>query len=692
MANASDIQVQFGPFDASGNPLPAGPWQKYAGAGKPSTTNGAPGPWSKYAASSPANAMSPNDFDARFNGRPDISIPDTIATQMAQGLTASFSDELGGLLEGLAYRLHGKGSFGEGYNVGVNRIRGQDADAQTQHPVISTAAQIAGALPMVALPVGDAAEGASLAARIGRGMMQGGAYGGVAGAGGAQGGPEQRAVGAGEGALAGAATGGAIPVATEAVSTVARPVVNAIRARVNPESFAAQKVTETLAKDKMTADQAAWQLASGSSYGNNLALADIAGDNSRNLLRTTTNIPGPAADRVRTQVNVAQMAQGGRIKKALGWYLADPDSYQAAKEAIIADRASAAKPYYDAAWERPVPYTQGLESLLQTPAGKSALAVAKTNSLNRREPWAQWFASIDDNGNILDARRVPDMRALDEVKRVLDRQVEAAKTPADGSPFAKARHNAQSLAVQSVRDDLLGFLDRHNPAYAKARSVAMDNIQADEALEFGRNALTEDPRVIAKKMAGYNPGQRQLAKMGAAEAIRQKIDAAGFSQDVVKRIFNTRSQIAGLKALFADDPGAVNGFQNFLLNEARRVRTRAAVNGNSTTVKQLANMQEAGQIGESIATVGHVAHGNFIPLIVNALKRLGGLTPQVADHIARMLMTGDPNRVQSIVAAVRRIEQAKITSDQRNAALRGLLTRFAGVQEGRALESSPSGP
>lgn len=695
MADPSGIQVQFGPFDQNGNPITSqpGPWAKYAASASASgaqvgASSAAAGPWQKYAAAAPAerpNAMGGQEFDARFGGRAPVSTGEALGTGMAQGLTMNFADELGGALEGLAYKLHGKGTFAQGYDAGVNALRTKEADAEAQHPVASTVGQIAGALPMVALPLGDAAEGANLAARVGRGFLQGAGYGAVSGAGGAQGGVGQRALGAGEGALAGGITGAALPVASDVATGIAKPFVNAIKARVNPEGFAAQKVADTLARDKLTPDQAAGRMARASSYGNNLSVADVAGDNTHNLLRATTNVAGPAAKSVRTKVNVAQMAQGGRIKSAIGDYLADPGAYQATKEGIIADRSSAAAPYYKAAEARPIPYTANLENILNTPAGKAALASAKVNSLNRREPWAQWFASIDDNGNILDARRVPDTRALDEVQRTLRTMVEDAKKPADGSPFGRPMATPRSIAIQSVRDDLLKEMDRANPAFAKARSVGLDNIQADEAIEFGRNSLSEDPRVVAKQMAKYNDGQRQLAQIGAAEALRAKIEKAGFSADVIKRIFNSREQIAGLKALFADKPGAVTSLQHFMLNEARKVRTRAAVTGNSTTAKQLANMAEAGQAGEAVSTAGHLARGNVIPLVVNALRRVGGLTPQVADHIARMLMTAEPARARSIVDAVRRIEQAKITGEQRSAAIRGLLTRFAGSQEGTAL-------
>lgn len=631
----------------------------------------------------------------------------SLADAAAQGFTFGTNDELSGVIGGVLAMTRGK-TFDEGYDLGTGIARRNLAAVRRRHPVASTLAELAGGVGGVApaiLAAPEAAAGGSLLALAGRGTLAGAGAGAVYGAASAdsEGGngaladlanPE-RVTGAVTGAALGGATGGAFPVASAAVRGVARPAIDAVRARINPQGFAAEKVAERLASGNKSAGEAANRMARAASEGQRLSLADVGGGDVQSLARTAVNVPGPARNRITAKANLAQLSQGNRLKRAVGDLFADPEAYQATKEGIIAARASAAKPLYERAYAQPVPYTFDLENVLNTPAGKAALAGAKVNSANRREPWAQWFASIDDAGNVIDKRRVPDTRALDEVKRTLDRMVEEAKAPADGSPFAKARATPKSIAIQTVRDDLVKFIDKHNPAYAQARKAALDNIQADEALEFGRNALNTDLRVVAKKMAEFNDGQRELARIGSAEALRKKIDTAGFTHDAVRRIFNSRDQVKVLKALFGDT-AEFNRFRSFIFNEARRTKTRTAVVGNSTTARQLADMQEAGQLSETAGAVTQAARGDLIGSAVSALqsglRRLGGLTPQVADEIGKMLMTTDPAKVRQVLGQVRAIERARGNAENRRAAIRSVLTRFAGAQEGRAAGEASAAP
>lgn len=648
-----------------------------------------------HQATAPKGTPANIDFAGRFDPNREAAYSrSSILDPIMQGATLGFSDEIMGGLGGVISTAAGQG-FEPGYQKLRDATR-QSLDVYRQrNPGKALAGEVAGSLATAAIPVGGAvAEGANLGARILNGIKTGALFGGIYGAGSADGGVADRAAGATEGAIAGGMTGAVLPMAAAGARFIGKPVINAARARINPEGFAASKVAERLASQNRTADQAAGRIDKAAQSGQYMTLADVGGRDVQDLARTAVNVPGPARNRITTKVNIAQMTQGDRLKTAIRGLFADPNAYEATKDGIIAARASAAKPFYDAAYRQPVPFTRDLEGLLQTPAGKAALAAAKTNTANRREPWAQWFASIDQQGNLMDLRRVPDTRALDEVKRALDQMVEAAKAPADGSPFARARATPQSIAIQSVRDDLLKFLDANNPAYAKARSVALDNIQADSALEFGRNALNTDPRVVARQMAKYNDGQREMARIGAAEALRGKIDKAGYTHNAILRIFNSRQQINGLKALFGD-PQAFGKFHSFVFNEARRSQTRSAVMGNSTTARQLLDARDAGELADVAEVAHNTAMWGVIPASLSALqkavRRLGGLTPDVADNIGKLLMTSDPAKVRGILQTIRKIEASKATRAQQASAIRGALTRFLASAETGALTAQQAG-
>lgn len=602
----------------------------------------------------------------------------------------------------------GFGLLGD-YGKELQRQRAIDAYDAEHHPWSRMGGQVAGGVGLAAaaapagLTTAGMAAGRGLLARAGLAAGEGAMYGAAYGSGAAEGDGVDRLIGAAEGAMYGGATGGAIPIAAAGLRTVAKPAADAVRARINPEGYASQKVVERFASDGRTMDQAAQRISRAADGGQSMALADVGGENARGLLRTAVNVPGPGRQAAKAKATLSAMAQGDRLKALVGEAFGNPDgAYQAAKATVMDARSTAATPYYTHAYKQPIPYTFDLEKILDTPAGRSALATARTNSLNRREPWAQWFASIDDTGKIIDKRRVPDTRALDETQRVLGDMVEAAKKPADGSPFAKAKDTPQSIALRTVHKDLLAEMDKANPSFAKARSVGLSNIQADEALEFGRNALNTDARVNARKMGAatsygrdvpLSEGERELARFGLAEAIRQKIDDAGLTHNGILKFFSTREQVARIRPFFKSD-GDWKSFRASIINEARKRQTYNAMTGNSTTARQLADMQEAGGLKEAVSIGGQVASGSYMTAAASAigagLRRLGGLTPQVADNISRQLMTRDPTQVQNILAQVRRIEQAQISADRKAVALRQLLTNFAAGVEGREAGRPPN--
>lgn len=701
----------------------AGPWEKYQT--QPPATVAASGPWTKYQAQ-PENRIE-QGFSAAAEqpARPQLQ---AALDRSAQGYQTGGARGDGGMLEKIGAGVRGVADAATmGYNdeilagVGTGfgllgdygkelaRQRAIDSYDSQNIPVARIAGQVAGGVgaAMAAAPAGlttaGLAAGRGLAARAGLAAGEGAAYGAAYGAGSANGDGVDRLTGAVNGGVAGGLIGGSVPVALSAARLATKPIADAVRARVNPEGYAAQKVADRFASDGRTMDQAASRIERAAQGGQSMALADVGGENARGLLRTAVNVPGPGRQAAKSKAALSAMAQGERLKKAVGEALNAPEGlYQAAKATVMDARSSAATPYFEAAYKQPVPYTRRLEEILDTPAGRSALATAKTNSLNRREPWAQWFASIDDTGKIIDKRRVPDTRALDEAQRQLGEMVEAAKKAPDGSPFAKAKDTPQSIALRSVHQDLLDEMDRANPAFAKARSVGLSNIQADEALEFGRNALNSDARINARKMGAataygrdkpFNDGQRELARAGLADAIFKEVDSAGPTHNALLKFFSTREKVARIRPFFPSEE-SWKSFRAQMLNEARKRKTYNSMTGNSTTASQLADMQEAGGLGTAVDIGSKLASGGVMSAAVGALqagiRRIGGLTPQVADNISRQLMTRDPAQVRGILQRIQQIERAQISADRKAVALRQLLTNFAGAQSGRELAPRPN--
>lgn len=469
------------------------------------------------------------------------------------------------------------------------------------------------------------------------------------------------------------------PVAKVA-GAVAKPFADAAFARINPAGTAVKKVAERITNSGQTIDQVANRIDRAAGEGQTLSVADTGGRGIQTLARTVANTPGKGADRIAAKANITAMAQGDRLKRFVSEAFEAPEgAYQAAKATVMDARSSAATPYYERAYATPVPYTFRLEEVLNTPAGRAGLAAAKRNSANRREPWAQWFANVADDGTIIDARRVPDMRALDEVQRVVGQMVEDAKKAADGSPFAKAKDTPASIAIRSVHRDLLNVMDaagetragRADGPFARARNVGLSNIQADEALEFGRNALNTDSRVIAQRMGSpaaygrdrvFNEGQRELARIGVADAIRDKIDKAGMTHNALLKFFGTKEQVARVRPFFQTEQD-FGRFRAQMFNEARKRKTIDFVRNNSTTARQLLDAQDAGQMADTVGVAAQAVTGGVVPavmtLLQRGLRRIAGLTPAVADEMSKILMTTDPTKVRGIIGQLKLIEASK---------------------------------
>ncbi|PDT47334.1 hypothetical protein CO661_14220 [Sinorhizobium fredii] len=584
---------------------------------------------------------------------------------------ASFglADEIaaaGGALTGI------DGDFGEyGRNLRVQRIIQNQRDQAD--PIASTAGRVAGG---VATAAGAARAGLSplarlpaksgLGARIAAGAKEGAAYGGLYGFGSGEGALD-RATDAVGGAAMGGAIGGAVPVVAQGVKSVTKPVTDAVKARVNPGQYASEKIAERLAASNMTADQAAARMGR-----DGLSLADVGGKSTQSLLRTTTNIPGKAQDRVGSQLTLRQMGQGDRLKAVVGQTLADPDGYLAAKDDIAQTAQRLAKPLYDEAYSTPVHFSESLEEILKTPAGQEALRRAEVLAANEQIPFQQLFINVADDGASATVRRVPDARGWDYIKRAMDDMIDSGKDSITGKLSNEAR------IINNLKDKMLSEIDSVNPAYKAARQAWSGQKSLDDALEFGRDAMRQSPEAVRRQIAKMGPAEKEAARAGAAEWIRNAIDQRNFTQNAILKFFSNRQQVKNLRALFDNDV-QFKTFRQAIFAEARKRSTYETVKGNSTTVRQMADMAETGGLKEGADFVGGVVSGRPISATLqwvgSRLRMLGGLTPEVADNIAQRLMTSRPDAVRQIANELAKIEKAQITSAQRSNAIQALVSR-----------------
>jgi hypothetical protein len=146
------------------------------------------------------------------------------------------------------------------------------------------------------------------------------------------------------------------------------------------------------------------------------------------------------------------------------------------------------------------------------------------------------------------------------------------------------------------------------------------------------------------------------------------------NHDRTDRIFGSPDMQYRLAAIFprASDRRA---FQKKLIIEAKMADTRKALQGNSTTAKQLATMGEGMQPIRAINSVANAATGRLEPMM-NHLSRYTnmatqGMTPSVANEILNIGLNRDPRAMMAIYD--RAIRQAQEVPASRAALARQLM-------------------
>jgi hypothetical protein len=620
---------------------------------------------------------------------PDTSTFDSLTAGAEQGIFLGATDEItSGLLTpvemvkgAITGEDRGKGFLeraGSSYNRLMDFQRDKLRSAQESHPVAYGVGEVTGG----AVAGGGLAKGgATLAGRattlpgkVGAGIAEGAGYGGVYGFNTGDG-LDDRLRGAASGAVAGGAIGGAVPATGAVLGAIAKPVRDAVHARVSPKGYAQQKVAERLAAGGMTPTQAGQRIADAQTRGTSLSLADTGGKSARSLLRTATNIPGPAQDRVTTQLNLRAMQQGDKLKTLVRDTFADPDGFITAKDKLATAMKAKADPLYTKAYQKSVPMTPEIAELLNRPAGKAALKRAIELAKNEG----------------IDLQGAPNTLVLDYTKRGFDDMVK-------GQTDLAGKVTNEGRIFNNLKNQLRDHVARWNPDYKKALSIWSEGSGINDALDWGRTkAAGLSPEAVQKALGGMSEAEKKAARIGFADHLRQQIDRAGFTHNAILRIFSNRQNAGVLRELF-DNPSQFSEFRKTIFDMARQRSTYEAVKGNSTTVRQALDVADAGGLNETVGLVATTAREGpisaGIQFIATRLKMLGGLTPKVADEIAKTLMERDPQAVQQVSQHLGRIAQQNLTAEQRRQAVGAVLRTILPMQAVSAgrTGSAPSSP
>jgi hypothetical protein len=621
--------------------------------------------------------------DAQAKGNPAQAVPDrgvidATARGAAQGLSANFSDEIRGLVEAsganpndpasLSALISGALKYWSGdkdakkkYDEAVQRERAANKTAEEQHPIASTVGQIGGA---IVLPVGAGAQAASLPARMGIGAATGAALGGVAGAGEGQGAVDtlsRAAVGAGTGGLLGGAAPAVIEGAVRGARALAQPVANAYRGVRNVDDEAARRVVTALERDRQIDPQAAQRLTSGEyaasvQNGGPAVLADLGGETTRALARSAANTSPEGRAVLNRTINDRFEGQSDRVTGWLRNTFHYPDA-DAQQQAIKQTAQSVNKPAYAKAYEEgdKQVWSPELERLTAAPMIQSALSSAMTKWKNYavRDGYGAMNPPFKiENGNIIrnggsGMPVYPNIQMWDYAARELQDAAREAK------PGTQAAGLANDLA-RSLKTEL----DKIVPSYKAAREGAAGFFKADNALEAGQNFVSQNfaNNEVRRQLSKMTPTERQLFQDGFVSRFVETLNKTGDRRSILNQV--AASPAARDKLNMVLGRGKAADLEAGLRVEGIMDLARNAVQGNSTTARQLAELGLAGgAYGVSGGGINPFTDPGAVvnaAIVYGAARGKNAINERLARRVAEMLVSNDPRTVTRGVQVIAR--------------------------------------
>jgi hypothetical protein len=617
---------------------------------------------------------------------PDRGGLNALASGAAQGATAGFSDELRGLQEaggakpnepasltglikgGYKY-LTGAPGAEQSYNTAVERERAADEAAQSQHPYLHMAGELAGSIPAMAmLPGSEVAEGANLATKAVKGAQVGAEYGGLSGAGEGKD-TGSRALGAAQGIVSGIVGGAAAPVigaaASHAVDKVVSPAVGAIRGAINPEAEASRRLTAALQADQDLISAGKSQGMSPTDWinarhaGEPVTLADLGSTNTQALLRSSANTSPEGRAILEKALNDRFAGQTERVGNEVRGLVAGGANAGKTGDQLVAEYDNARVPAYKQAYregDKPI-MSPAMERLMGSDtfvgAMKRAISTGKDRDIEMGLGGFNPMVNVTPDGRIVfnkgaqGAPTYPNLQYWDQVKRELDSVANQAKRSGDTSSSAAG-----------LSKILRGELDKQVPSYANARGIAAQYFGENNALEAGQKLAGKkvDPAQISTVMKQMKPDEQELFREGyASDWANRVISNISDSRDITKAMFNSPNERARALAVFGQ--AGLDKMQTRMTLETIMDGARKAM-GNSTTARQLIEAGLAGGTLEGYLSgwdPTHMAAGFAgaagarkalgTELATGARQLVGKVDSRTARLVAELLTSNDPAKL-----------------------------------------------
>jgi hypothetical protein len=267
-------------------------------------------------------------------------------------------------------------------------------------------------------------------------------------------------------------------------------------------------------------------------------------------------------------------------------------------------------------------------------------------------------------------RRLADRRAAGDQISNID-LIDATKQELDDQIGVALRQGQNNLVRDLIRlkNILVREADASIPEYKQAREMFSGVAQMENAADAGFQFFKLKPREVTEFVETMSASELRMFRLGAKQAILDRMETLPVSADAVKRLFGKRGDVEKLAGLFPSEE-AYKEFATVMEREANFIMTRRAAQGNSTTIQQASDAGGAeaafsivqgitGNPVQAAQSFGRIVAGlsskKGDEAFVQALEAAGdillesGMEP---DRLIRLIRQGDAARIKSLLENV----------------------------------------
>jgi hypothetical protein len=287
---------------------------------------------------------------------------------------------------------------------------------------------------------------------------------------------------------------------------------------------------------------------------------------------------------------------------------------------------------------------------------------------------------LDKEGNIVSVK-IPDVRTLDYIKRGIDATIESAyRTGGMSTAEANALKELRKVYVNAIDEATVNPKSGISP-YQAARKEYAGDMEVIDALRLGRNDFNKlDHEEIMSMMGKMSAAEKEAFRTGVIRSTYDQVMKSSGNINAAQRLVGSPENVAKFQTLF-DSPAQFQLFKAALEREAQLFKQANRVLGGSATGRRTAQREafnEGTPVGDVVA--GTIAGGgsplpfysSLLNLAANA-ARSARMTDEVAEKVAKLLMSSEPAEVAAAVKLLEEYGQKAVTSSKNQ------LAREAGV-------------